>query len=89
MLETITIWQHAAEHAASHVYHNIIALNKLVSQWDSEHPEIQPLLVKAGEYFDVFLVATGVPSPAVPVIHNIVVATLKRMAAHDTTVVSG
>jgi hypothetical protein len=79
----------AAEHGAALVYHEIVAIERDVTQWQQAHPQVGPLIAAGTRYAQQALQSAGVPVASIVDAGTAVVAALKAMAAADPTVASG
>lgn len=87
-METINAFFTAMTHGASLVYHDILAVETTVVNWTTTNPEIHALVTTAVDAGSAFLIAHGIPVPAIEVATSAVMSALKSMAANDATVSS-
>lgn len=79
----------AMYHGAALVYHDILAIESDVKQWETDNPKIVAFISEAVSAGNMFLAAHGVPALAVEnaaeVAGTAVLSALKELAALDPT----
>ncbi len=79
----------ACHHAAALIYDDVVAGEKIISQWRSDNPQLAALFDQGVTYVSDILLAHGLPVMQGVLVVKTIGAALKMMAAGDPTVVSG
>lgn len=77
-----------ATHAASWVYHGVLAIESDVAAWTS-NPAINALVKDGMAYMETLLATHGIPVAALGTLEQGFMAALRGLAAADPTVTSG
>lgn len=76
-------------HGAASVYHEILTIEDDVTKWTANNPTLIPLMTYALELANSYASRLGIPTYAISLILEDILAALKLMAANDPTVGSG
>ena len=70
------------------VYHDVVAVEVNASHWAHDNPAVAALIEQGAQLGTAFLTAHGIPVASGELAASAVLATLKGMAANDTSVPS-
>lgn len=76
-------------HGAASVYHEILTIEDDVTKWTANNPALIPLMTYALDLANSYASRLGIPTYAISLILEDILAALKLMAANDPTVGSG
>ena len=78
----------AAEKGAASIYHDVLTVGPIITEWEADHPAMQPLIQSAVTWANGLLTRFGIPTETLGIVGADIIVALKALAANDATVQS-